>query len=220
VGLFLVSAPAWWLFEIINLRTQNWYYEGRHLFSDTQYFVLASLAFSTVMPAVFGTAEWVSTFNGFRRVNRGPRIAPAPATLLALFATGCLMLALLLVFPLHFFPLMWISIFFIVEPINVWLGHRSLLQYTAKRDWRPIVALWAGCLIPGFLWELWNFFSYPRWVYQVPFFDFLRIFEMPLLGYGGHVPFSMELFALYHLAVGLRKPGKTQDLIQLLPNDD
>ena len=27
-GLFFVSAPAWWLFELINLRTQNWIYLG------------------------------------------------------------------------------------------------------------------------------------------------------------------------------------------------
>jgi hypothetical protein len=219
VGLFLVSAPAWWLFEVINLRTQNWYYEGRHLFSDLQYFVLASVAFSTVMPAVFGTAELVSTFNWIRRFKHGLLLAPTPATLLALFATGCLMLVLLLLWPLCSFPFVWTSVYFILEPLNVWLGNRSLIQYTAERDWRPILALWAGCLIPGFLWELWNVYSYPKWVYRVPFFDFLRVFEMPLLGYGGHVPFSMEIFALYHLVVGLLQPGKAQDFIQLLPND-
>jgi hypothetical protein len=26
---------------------------------------------------------------------------------------------------------------------------------------------------------------------------------MPLLGYGGYLPFSLELFAIYHLIVGL-----------------
>ena len=26
--LFLVSAPVWWLFELINLRTANWEYSG------------------------------------------------------------------------------------------------------------------------------------------------------------------------------------------------
>ncbi len=66
---------------------------------------------------------------------------------------------------------------------------------------------------------MWNFYAYPKWVYQVPYADFLRIFDMPLLGYGGQIPFSMELFALYHLAAGLLKPGKVQDYIRLLPDD-
>ena len=33
---------------------------------------------------------------------------------------------------------------------------------------------------------------------QEPF----HVFEMPLLGYIGYIPFSWELFALYHLIVG------------------
>ena len=33
-GLFLVSAPAWWLFELINLRTQNWIYLGEESLLD------------------------------------------------------------------------------------------------------------------------------------------------------------------------------------------
>jgi hypothetical protein len=219
VGLFLVSAPAWWLFELINGRTQNWFYEGRHYFTDLQYFVLASLSFSTVMPAVFGTAELASTFDRIKKTKRGPVIVPKPPTLLALLITGCLMLVLLLLWPRYFFPLVWISVYFLLEPLNLWLGNRSLVQYTAEGDWRPILALWAGGLICGFFWELWNFYSYPRWVYQVPFVDFLRIFEMPLLGYGGYIPFSLELFALYHLIAGLLMPGQVQDFVQVSPDD-
>src|ERR1041385_4709104 len=33
----LVSAPVWWLFELINLRTANWEYLGRNLFSAVQF---------------------------------------------------------------------------------------------------------------------------------------------------------------------------------------
>src|SRR5687767_797398 len=52
VLLFVLSAPAWWLFEIINNRTHNWEYLGRENFTALQYFLLCSVAFSTVMPAV------------------------------------------------------------------------------------------------------------------------------------------------------------------------
>ncbi len=50
---------------------------------------------------------------------------------------------------------------------------------------------------------MWNYWSYPKWKYEIPFVDFLHVFEMPLLGYTGYLPFALELFGLYHLAVGL-----------------
>src|SRR5262245_13943510 len=38
--LFVLSAPAWWLFEVINWRTHNWEYLGSAIFSDVEYIVL------------------------------------------------------------------------------------------------------------------------------------------------------------------------------------
>ncbi|MBN1992690.1 MAG: hypothetical protein JW953_08280 [Anaerolineae bacterium] len=213
--LFLFSAPAWWLFEWLNWRTQNWVYAGSQSFSTFQYIVLTSLSFSTVMPAVFGTAEWVSTFAWLRRLGPGPVIPLRRSVLLGFFGAGWLMLALMLRWPLYFFPFLWLSVYFILEPLNVWLKHGSLAYSTAKGDWRPVVALWVGCLLCGFLWEMWNYYSYPQWIYQVPFVDFWRIFEMPLLGYGGYLPFALELSALYHLLVGVFKQADMRPYLQL-----
>jgi hypothetical protein len=55
VCLFLISAPAWWLFELLNLRVGNWEYLGRNIFGQGEYPLFTSLSFSTVIPAVFGT---------------------------------------------------------------------------------------------------------------------------------------------------------------------
>jgi hypothetical protein len=217
--LFLMSAPAWWLFEALNWRTQNWAYDGRQFFSDLEYALLATFSFSTVMPAVFGTAELVSTFGWLKAVGRGPRIIPTRATSLGVFVAGWVMLALLLLWPTYCFPFLWLSVYFILEPLNVWLGHRSLTEYTGVGDWRPILALWLGCLICGFFWEMWNYCSYPKWVYRVPFVDFLRVFEMPLLGYGGYLPFSLELYALYHLVAGTFQKKRAWRYIQISPDD-
>lgn len=200
--LFLISVPGWWLFEFLNWRTQNWFYEGIQFFTDFQYAVLASVSFSTVMPAVFGTAELASTFNWIKNLCPRWRITPNQKTLISFFLAGWVMLALLFLFPLYFFPFLWLSVYFILEPLNFWLGNRSLAHPLALGDWRPVVALWVGCLITSFFWEMWNFYSYPKWIYQVPFVDVLHIFEMPLLGYGGYLPFSLELFAIYHLITG------------------
>jgi len=218
-SLFFISAPAWWLFEVINWRTQNWYYVGENLFSGAEYFLLSSLSFSTVMPAVFGTAELAGTFPWINKMKSSLRIALTPATLITLFIAGCIMLALMLIWPVYFFPFVWLSVYFILEPFNVRLKNHTLIQYIAVGDWRPVLALWVGCLICGFFWEMWNFYSYPKWIYRIPFFDFLHIFEMPVLGYFGYLPFSMELFALYHLTIRLLKPFMNQDYIQISPEE-
>jgi hypothetical protein len=215
--LFLISAAAWWLFEALDQRTRNWTYVGRGRFTAWEYGLLATFSFSTVMPAVFGTAELVSTFRWLARLGRGPVIAPTRATTIGFFVAGWAMLALLLLWPTYFFPFMWLSVYCILAPLNVWLNHRSLAEYTAVGDWRPVLALWIGCLICGFFWEMWNYYSYPKWVYSVPFVDFGHIFEMPLLGYGGYIPFSLELFALYHFVTGWKKWDRSAPFIQVAP---
>jgi hypothetical protein len=200
IGLFLASVPAWWLFELFNERLQNWHYLGREQFTDLQFFVLSTFCFSTVIPAIFGTAELMSTF--VHRV-RGPVIRPTPRTLAVFFGTGLVMLALLLIWPRYFFPFVWLSMFFILEPLNAALGFPTLAQSTQNGDWKPVVVLWLGALTCGFFWEMWNFFSFPKWVYTVPFVNFLHIFEMPLLGYGGYLPFGLEVYSLYNFVSGL-----------------
>ena len=70
----------------------------------------------------------------------------------------------------------------------------------------------------GFFWEMWNFYSYPKWIYQIPFVDFLRVFEMPILGYGGYIPFALELFAMYHFVTGLLGVAPATSYIRLLSN--
>jgi hypothetical protein len=111
--------------------------------------------------------------------------------------------------PKIFFPFVWISFYFILEPINIWLGHRTLVDWTRVGNWRPVITLWLGVLLTGFFWEMWNYYSYPKWVYHVAWGNWLHVFEMPLLGYGGYLPFALELFAMYHLIVGLAGQKKT-----------
>jgi hypothetical protein len=213
ISLFLMSAPVWWLFEAINWRLQNWEYLGAELFQPFEFFIWATLSFTTVIPAVFGTAELVSTLGFLQRLGRGPVIQPDRRTTRLFFAAGWIMLALMWAWPELFFPFIWISIYFILEPINVWWGNRSLAESTGTGNWRPILALWIGVLITAFFWEMWNYFAYPKWVYHIPWADCCHIFEMPLLGYGGYLPFALELYATYHLLArmfGQKRNGYVQ----------
>ena len=209
LSLFGISVLGWWLFELFNWRLQNWVYLGGNLFTDLEFAIFASFSFSTVIPAVFGTAELVGSFNWLRNIRPGWRLRTTKSTVLLFFLLGWVMLVLMLVWPRYYFPFMWLSVYFILEPINVWLGNRTLAASVNIGDWRPVFSLWLGALVCGFFWEMWNYYSYPKWVYLIPFVDFGHIFEMPVLGYGGYLPFSMELFALYHLVIGFtgRKKG-------------
>ncbi len=201
-GLFLVSAPLWWIFEALNLRTQNWTYTGVAGFTPFAYAFWTTLSFTTVVPAVFGTAELAASFGFVKHIGTGPVIRPDRLTTLSFFALGWLMLALLLIWPNIFFPFIWFSLYFIIEPLNVWLGNRSLADWLRNGNWRPVLALWTGVLLTSFFWEMWNYFSYPKWIYHVAWGGWLHVFEMPLLGYGGYLPFALELYAFYHLIMG------------------
>jgi hypothetical protein len=215
VLLFVFSIPVWWIFEFINLRSQNWLYLGRDHFTDLEYFLFASLSFSTVIPAVFGTAELVSTFAWIKDEVRGPRIPSHRKGLRILFIIGLSTLLLLLWQPRYFYLFVWISVFFLLDVFNEWNGNRSLVGYSDKKNWRPMISLALGCLVCGFFWEMWNFYAYPKWVYDTPGVEFLYIFEMPLLGYLGYIPFSFELFAFFHLITWTSKQDERSYYIQL-----
>jgi len=202
IGLFIISAPVWWIFELLNLRTQNWTYLGAEIFSPLAFAFWTTLSFTTVIPAVFGSAEFFASFDFVKRIKPGFIIGTDKKTTASFFALGWIMLALMLLYPKIFFPFIWLSLYFILEPINVWMGNRSLADWTTGGDWRPVISLWLGVLLTAFFWEMWNYYSYPKWIYHVAWGDWMHVFEMPLLGYGGYLPFALELYALYHLVAG------------------
>lgn len=218
VGLFIISAPVWWIFEALNGRLQNWYYVGSDLFSPLTFFIWATLSFSTVIPAVFGTAEFAASFDFLKRLRPLPAIQPTQRVTSSFFIAGLLTFILMMIWPKIFFPFLWLSLYFIVEPLNIWLGNSNITDWIKDGNWRPVGALWIGVLLTAFFWEMWNYFSYPKWIYHVPWGGCCHIFEMPLLGYGGYLPFSLELFAIYHLVQGILG-DKNGDYVKLTIDD-
>jgi len=212
IELFIFSIPVWWLFEILNHFTKNWFYVGREYFSDTQFFLLASLSFSTVIPAVFETAELVSSFRR-NKSKSYKKIVLTKRSSLYLILAGIITLSAVILLPEYFYFLIWVSLYLLIDPINYLLGSKNLFQYLAQGNWKPVSSLITGCLICGFFWEMWNYFSYPKWIYFLPGVNFLHIFEMPALGYLGYIPFSLELFAIYNFIDGTLLKRKTEIII-------
>ena len=196
--LFPLSALFWWFFEYLNRFVQNWHYSGVH-YGPWQYFWLATLSFSTVLPVVLSMSDWLLSFSwvekGFSdfvviRLSR-PKVLAGCVFVLA----GC-SLFLIGIFPNFLFPLLWVSPLLVMVSLQALLRETHVLQRIEKGDWQFVIASALAALICGFFWEMWNIHSLSKWTYSIPLVDRFRIFEMPILGYLGYLPFGLECTAV------------------------
>lgn len=210
------SAFIWFLFELANIRLQNWHYlyvPADKALRWTGYVI----AYATVLPGLFETTELLETAGLFSKLKPRP-LAVTPELLRKFNIAGWLLLALPLAFPKYFFALIWAAFFFLAEPLNYRLGLRSLLKDLERGDRRRLFLLLAAGVVCGFLWEFWNFRAGAKWVYTVPLVGNLKLFEMPVAGYIGFPIFAVECYAMYNLITWLRR-GRTweEDSQQPLP---
>ena len=192
--LFPASAAFWWFFEYLNRFVQNWYYPGVQ-FSPWAYFWYATLPFATVLPAVLSTREYLLGTGWIRRSYSGMRpialrhpTAAAVAVLL-LDAAGLVAIG---VWPDYLFPLLWVSPLLIIVALQTVMQEPHIFSQISAGNWRGAVAAVLAALICGGFWEMWNYFSLARWEYSIPLVQRFQIFEMPLLGYAGYLPFGLE----------------------------
>jgi len=197
--LLLWSAAAWFFFELVNFRIQNWYY----IFvpaSALSRAVHTFIAFATVFPGIFWI-EHLLSLRGLCSHVRGPVLSLSPARLTRLQLYGLICLALPLLYPRYFFPLVWVSTLLIVAPVNYRRGMDGLLRQLEAGEYGPLVRMLLAGLVAGFFWEFLNFWARAKWIYTVPFFEELKLFEMPVLGFLGFPPFAVECACLYRLVV-------------------
>lgn len=98
-------------------------------------------------------------------------------------------------FPKQIFSLVWVAPLLVIDPINYLLSFPSVLQKIQQGRWSKIVAIMLAALFTGFWWEMWNFWSYPKWFYTIPYVGFWKVFEMPILGYGGYLFFGLIIWS-------------------------
>ena len=212
VALFLLSAPVWWVFEFHNYFLLNWHYLSTSEPSFWHMFLVGTIDFSIVIPAVFETRELIATLAFLQKPVfwKKTGFSVTPSHLWATMYVAVFLFAGIVFFPRYFFPFTWIWLFLFVDALNNLRGRASLIEQASRGEWQNIVALALAGVVCGFFWEMWNYFALPKWYYTVPFVGFAKIFEMPLLGYGGYIPFAWELYALYHFVWGvLRRPAST-----------
>jgi hypothetical protein len=207
LALFPSSSVFWWYFEYLNRFLHNWVYLGVEGFTSGEYAAFFTLAFSTVLPAVLSAVEWLQTFPRLGLSFTGLRALPARgsprlgvAVLLATAVAG----AGFSLWPEYLFPLLWVA------PVGAVLGVQwlweepTVLAPLRRGDWRPLALPALAALGCGFFWELWNFHSLAHWEYSIPFVDQFHLFEMPVLGYAGYLPFGLACLAAASLLPGGR----------------
>ncbi len=210
IALFFLSSFFWWFFEYLNRFVQNWHYQGVERFTAMEYMAFASLSFSTVLPAVYSTYRWLASFE---RVNSGLSRFPAfrpcrhrsiAVAILILSGAGLFLIGVL---PDFLFPLLWVSPLLTVTAIQVLSGRPHIFSSLQHGDWREVVLGPWSALICGLFWEMWNFHSLAKWTYAVPFVDRFHVFEMPVLGYGGYLPFGLECLMICRMVPGWSRDG-------------
>jgi hypothetical protein len=111
------------------------------------------------------------------------------------FVLTFVLFALLKLFPNETFPFVWIMPILFLEPLNYTFNPGASLARLLERGQLALpVSISSATLVTGFWWEFWNYYSLPKWVYTIPYVDFWKIFEMPLLGYLGYPFFGLIVF--------------------------
>lgn len=191
--LFPLSAVFWWLFEYLNQFVANWHYVGID-HTPLPYTIHATISFSTVLPAVYATHRWVSAMdiveNRFIGFPVLPKHWPRILNLLA-FGLACSGLMVVGRWPEELFPLLWVAPLLLMCSLLHFSGRATIVSDTAVGDWRGVFSAAAAALVCGFFWEMWNYYSLAKWVYSIPYVERFHLFEMPILGYLGYLPFGV-----------------------------
>ncbi len=199
-SLFAWSAVLWFFFELVNFRVTNWYYVN--LPPDLPIRWLGTtISFMTVLPVLFLAERLLAARGTYDRV-RWPGFQVSQRLLLGVFAAGVVFAALSMVWPRYFFPLIWGALTLLLEPLNY--RHdpgRSLIGDLAAGRPARLLRYLSGGLAIGFIWELYNIESRSKWIYTVPGLEDFKLFEMPLLGFGGFPVFAVDCFVFYQTLV-------------------
>ncbi|HEV2912520.1 MAG TPA: hypothetical protein VGX92_04310 [Pyrinomonadaceae bacterium] len=209
----VVSICGWWLFEFYNTprfwRSDLelwWHY---HNLEPNPYLrrVGYDWAFATIFPAMFETAELFAAtlFRGMRQRRPLKLSRPVLYLIIALGAMGALLP--FVVVSQWLVPLVWLSLVFLLDPVNALRGWPSITGDLSRANWRRLAALLASGAVCGLLWEFWNYWALTKWTYTVPYLGNIKLFEMPVLGYFGFPPFAVECWAIYIFCRSLLNGG-------------
>lgn len=206
IGIGMASVSGWLIFEYLNFFVDdNWIYPFGNLIPDNEFTLYAVLGSSGLMPMSFEWFSLLSTYKGFsQRYDNGPKIN-LPHFIKYLFLIICLVgLFFTGFFPNNLFFLLWMApliiLVVVLERLKMWTPFTPI----KNGNWSPMLIFALTYLIQGFLLEFWNYFSAIHeggkvilthtpayWSYSIPYVNVYHVFEMPVLGLLGYLPFGV-----------------------------
>jgi hypothetical protein len=193
--LAVISIASWEIFEGYNVLLQNWRYTNLPE-SFAVRLIGYAWSFATISPGMFLTYELLEDLLPGENPEKSPRLSDGLFYTLVIFGLACVVVPLIWPSP-HMTPLVWIGWAFFLDPINQRLGERSFVSELFSGKARAILIMFLAGLVCGILWEFWNFWAATKWEYHVPYLGHIKIFEMPVLGFLGFLPFAVESYAIY-----------------------
>ena len=203
------SVSFWLIFELFNVALNNWHYV---LVPENivQRWIGYAVSYATVLPGIFETMEVLSAYGLFNKSRVRP-ISISTSWYAPFLVTGLIFFALPLIWPQFFFPLVWGIFIFLLEPLNHRLGLPSLMREWQQGSLRTFYLLLVAGAICGLLWEFWNYWALTKWEYSVPYVGWLKVFEMPILGFFGFPPFAVQCYVMMSTVSLLRQGRGWQD---------
>ncbi|MBI2542922.1 MAG: hypothetical protein HYW24_01930 [Candidatus Aenigmarchaeota archaeon] len=197
--LSLLSINFWFLFEIVNKfsQFQGWYYVNLPESRITT-FIMGTLSFATIVPAVLETSELVGALHLFRK-KLNIRLPINGFIVAILFSIGIIFVLLPFVITSPWiWAFVWTGFILLIDPIlYIFHDKKSILYQLKNRKFNVILSLFLAGYICGFLWEFWNYWAYTKWYYSIPVIESIKIFEIPAVGFLAYGPFALELYVMY-----------------------
>ena len=197
--MLLMSLICWLIFEAYNFHLKNWVYIN--LPENMAARLLGYVwSFVTIFPGVLLTSEVIDGLKIFDRW-KVRRFVISKNTLFFWIGVGVLFLIIPLILPSiyarYLFVLVWVGFVFLLDPVNALFGEHSLFVDLREGKINKLFSLFLSGIICGFLWEFWNYWANTKWIYTLPFLQHPKIFEMPVAGFLGFLPFAVECYVMW-----------------------
>ncbi|GGB23446.1 hypothetical protein [Puia dinghuensis] len=207
IAMGVLSVSGWLLFEYFNFFIRlNWYYPFSGLLHHDKFLIYAVLGSSAFIPMAFEWYQLLCTFPGLAvKYKFGPKVVWPLWVRMTILIVALAGLVASAFYPNDLFFIVWLSPLIILAiglgMLGIWTPFISIKQ---RGDWSFLLVFAPTFLFQGFVLEGANWLSVKHlangeasgfnpayWHYCIPYVNQMHIFEMPLLGYLGYIPFSV-----------------------------
>jgi hypothetical protein len=213
IAIAVCSIGGWAFFEYLNFFVnENWYYPSGNKIRNEQFIIYSLMGSSGLLTIVFEVYTLLMCFKPLAaKYTHGPKLNISKRGWLVIYIASLVIMFLISIFPDQLFFILWLGPLFAMLAVlslhDIWTPITPILK---TGNWAPLVLICLAYLIQGFFYEGWNYFSATHladgstisnnpgfWRYSVPYVDKFHVFEMPLLGYFGYLPFGLFCWAAW-----------------------